>query len=355
MSLEVAIRHRLGAFSVTAAFSADKGVTALFGRSGSGKTSLINIIAGLLRPEDGRLAFNGDVLVDSVARIFVPPHKRRFGYVFQEARLFPHLNVRRNLGYGRWFARHAGEGADFDRIVDLLGIGALLNRAPANLSGGEKQRVAIGRALLSSPRLLLMDEPLAALDEERKAEILPYLERLRDETAIPIVYVSHSVVEVARLANRVIVLENGRISASGDAATILSAPSPAISRREAGTLIEGTVETSDVSHQITMVRAGTVRIQVPHLEAPAGKPVRLHIAARDVMLATSRPEGLSALNILPGTIVGIGQAEHGMVDVRLDCGGVTILSRVTTLSRDLLRLQAGKPVHAVIKSVALDL
>jgi molybdate transport system ATP-binding protein len=355
MSLQVAIRHRLGAFSITAAFSADKGVTALFGRSGSGKTSLINAIAGLLHPDRGRLAFNGDVLVDSEAHVFVPPHKRRFGYVFQEARLFPHLSVRRNLGYGRWFARYAGEGPDFDRIVDLLGIGALLNRAPTNLSGGEKQRVAIGRALLSNPRLLLMDEPLAALDEERKAEILPYLERLRDETAIPIVYVSHSVAEVARLANKVIVLESGRISASGDAATILSAPSAAVSRREAGALIEGVVETSDVSHQITIVRSGTALIQVPHLEAPVGKAVRLHIAARDVMLATSRPEGLSALNILPGTIVGIGEAVQGMVDVRLDCGGVTIISRITTLSRDVLGLQTGKPVHAIIKSVALDL
>ncbi|CAN7335332.1 molybdenum ABC transporter ATP-binding protein [Pararhizobium sp. LjRoot238] len=355
MSLEVDIRHRLGAFSIEAAFCADRGVTALFGRSGSGKTSLINAIAGLLHPDRGRLAFNGDVLVDSEARVFVPPHKRRFGYVFQEARLFPHLSVRHNLGYGRWFARHTHKEPNFNRIVDLLGVGALLDRAPANLSGGEKQRIAIGRALLSNPRLLLMDEPLAALDDERKAEILPYLERLRDETGIPIVYVSHSVAEVARLANRVIVLESGRISASGDAATILSAPSSAVSRREAGALIEGIVGHTDAKHQITVIRAGRVQIRVPHLDAPAGKAVRLQIAARDVMLATSRPEGLSALNILPGTIVRVGEAVQGMVDVRLDCGGVTIMSRVTTLSRDLLGLQAGKPVHAIIKSVALDL
>jgi molybdate transport system ATP-binding protein len=355
MSLHVDIRHRLGSFSMEASFSPDKGVTALFGRSGSGKTSLINIIAGLLRPDSGRILFNGDILVDSGAHVFVPPHRRRFGYVFQEARLFPHLSVRRNLVYGRWFARQGQAGETFDRIVDLLGVGALLDRAPANLSGGEKQRIAIGRALLSNPRLLLMDEPLAALDEERKAEILPYLERLRDETKIPIVYVSHSVAEVARLANRVIVLENGRISASGDAATILSAPSSAVSRREAGALIEGVVEAANIEHPITTVRAGTVQIRVPHLDAPAGKTVRLQIAARDVMLATSKPEGLSALNILPGVIVDIGEAMQGMVDVRLDCDGVTIMSRVTTLSRDLLCLQAGKPVHAIIKSVALDL
>lgn len=355
MSLEVDIRHRLGAFSIDAAFSANKGVTALFGRSGSGKTSLINIIAGLMRPQSGRLAFNGDVLFEGDNRVFVPAHRRRFGYVFQEARLFPHLSVRHNLGYGRWFARHSQDGADFNRIVDLLGVKALLDRAPSNLSGGEKQRVAIGRALLSNPRLLLMDEPMAALDEERKAEILPYLERLRDEADIPIIYVSHSVAEVARLATKVIILENGRVSASGDAATILSQPSSTISRREAGAVIDGIVEETGAEHQITLVRAGTAAIRVPHLDAAIGKGVRMQIAARDVMLATSRPEGLSALNILPATIIEIGEAAQGMVDVRLDCGGVTIVSRITILSRDMLGLHAGKSVHAIVKSVALDL
>lgn len=355
MSLTVDIRHRLGAFSVEATFTAEKGVTALFGRSGSGKTSLINIISGLMRPDSGHLSFNGDVLFDDDKRVFVPAHRRRFGYVFQEARLFPHLSVRRNLGYGRWFARRSHVGADFNRIVDLLGVGALLDRAPANLSGGEKQRIAIGRALLSNPRLLLMDEPMAALDEERKAEILPYLERLRDEADIPIIYVSHSVTEVARLATKVIILENGRISASGDAATILSQPSSTIDRREARAVIDGTVETTDMEHQITVIRAGNVEIRVPQLNAPIGKHVRLQIAARDVMLATSRPEGLSALNILQATIIEIGETAQGMVEVRLDCDGVTIISRVTVLSRDMLGLNPGKPVYAIIKSVALDL
>jgi molybdate transport system ATP-binding protein len=355
MSLKVDIRHRLGAFSVEAAFTAQKGVTALFGRSGSGKTSLINIIAGLMRPESGSLRFNGDVLFDGSSHSFVPAHRRRFGYVFQEARLFPHLSVRRNLGYGRWFAPRGQGEADFDRIVDLLGVGALLDRAPAHLSGGEKQRIAIGRALLSNPRLLLMDEPMAALDEERKAEILPYLERLRDEADIPIVYVSHSVAEVARLATKVIILENGRVSASGDAATILSQPSSTISRREAGAVIDGIVGETDTEHQITVIRAGQAEIRVPHLNAPTGKAVRLQIAARDVMLATSRPEGLSALNILTATIIEIGEPAQGMVDVRLDCGGVTIVSRITLLSRGMLQLHAGKPVYAIIKSVALDL
>ncbi|HTO33756.1 MAG TPA: molybdenum ABC transporter ATP-binding protein [Pararhizobium sp.] len=355
MSLVLDVRHKLGSFSVEAAFSCDRGVTALFGSSGSGKTSLVNIIAGLLKADAGRIQFNGDRLVDTASRVFIPPHKRRFGYVFQEARLFPHMSVRRNLTYGRRFSPARDDGADFDRIVDLLGVAPLLGRSPSNLSGGEKQRIAIGRALLSNPRLLLMDEPLAALDGDRKAEILPYLERIRDETEIPIVYVSHSVSEVARLANKVIILENGRVLASGDAATILSQPSPAVSRREAGAVIDGVVETTDGDHRITAIRAGAARIVVPYLEAPPGKAVRLQIAARDVMLATSKPEGLSALNILPAVISEIGEAAHGMVDVRLDCGGVTIVSRITVVSRDALALQAGKPVHAIIKGVALDL
>ncbi|WP_438751720.1 molybdenum ABC transporter ATP-binding protein [Pararhizobium sp. O133] len=355
MSLVLDVRHKLGSFSVEAAFSCNRGVTALFGSSGSGKTSLINIVAGLLKPETGRIQFNGDTLVDTNSRVFVPPHKRRFGYVFQEARLFPHMSVRSNLTYGRWFGPAKDDGANFDRIVDLLGVAPLLSRSPSNLSGGEKQRIAIGRALLSDPRLLLMDEPLAALDADRKAEILPYLERIRDETEIPIVYVSHSVSEVARLANKVIILENGSVLASGDAATILSQPSPAVSRREAGAVIDGVVETTDGDHRITTIRAGDARIVVPYLEAPTGKTVRLQIAARDVMLATSKPEGLSALNILPAVINEIGEAAHGMVDIRLDCGGVTIVSRITVVSRDALALQAGNPVHAIIKSVALDL
>ena len=357
MSLVVDIRHRLAAFSIDASFACDRGVTALFGRSGSGKTSLVNIVAGLSKPDTGRITLEDDVLFDSESGIFTPAHRRRFGYVFQEARLFPHLSVRRNLGYGRWFSGRSSKGPQFERIVDLLGIGALLDRSPANLSGGEKQRVAIGRALLSNPRLLLMDEPLAALDEERKAEILPYLERLRDEADMPIIYVSHSVAEVARLAGKVVILEHGRVSAAGDAAAMLSLPSAlsTIERREAGALIDGTIETVDQGNGIATIRAGGVLIRVPQLTGAIGKPVRLQIAARDVMLATSRPEGLSALNILPGTITEIGMPMEGSVDVRLDCGGVTIVSRITALSREMLGLVPGMPVHAIVKSVALDM
>ncbi|WEX77109.1 molybdenum ABC transporter ATP-binding protein [Sinorhizobium numidicum] len=356
MSLEVEAHHKIGSFTIDAAFRSDGGVTALFGRSGSGKTSLINIIAGLLRPAAGRIVLDGDVIADSERKLFTPIHRRRFGYVFQEARLFPHLSVRRNLGYGRWFAGAGKSQSEFGKIVEMLGIGHLLDRRPMTLSGGERQRVAVGRALLAAPRLLLMDEPLAALDEARKAEILPYLERLRDETRIPIVYVSHSVAEVARLAERVIMIENGRVKASGDAAAILSQPAATLSvdRREAGALIEGIVDSHDREHELTIVRAGGCLIRVPHLVAPAGHGLRLYIAARDVMLAAARPEGISALNVFQGRIIDLSQGHKGSVDVRVDCGGNIVVARITALSRDALQLVPGKPVYAIIKTVALD-
>ena len=251
MTLIVAAKQRLGGFLLDAAFTSERGVTALFGRSGSGKTSMIRIIAGLARPDEGRVILDGEALTETATGTFVPKHRRRFGYVFQEARLFPHLSVRANLSYGRWFTAKTVGGENFDRIVDLLGIEPLLERSPAKLSGGEKQRVAIGRALLFAPRLLLMDEPLAALDEARKAEILPYLERLRDQTEIPIIYVSHSIAEVARLANQVVVLSDGKVEATGPAVDILSRPSAAADRKEAGALLEGIVESFDAHHRLS--------------------------------------------------------------------------------------------------------
>ncbi|HEX8044202.1 molybdenum ABC transporter ATP-binding protein [Rhizobium sp.] len=356
MTLSVDIRHRLGAFSLDAAFTADGGVTALFGRSGSGKTSMIRIIAGLIRPEHGRVSLDDDVLADSDKHLFVPRHRRRFGYVFQEARLFPHLSVRQNLNYGRWFAPKKERGESFDGVVDLLGIEALLDRRPGKLSGGEKQRVAIGRALLSSPRLLLMDEPLAALDEARKAEILPYLERLRDETKVPIIYVSHSIAEVARLANRVVVMRDGKVEAMGPAVEIFSELSgpQASDRREAGVLLEGRVEHIDHQHHLTFVGLKAAKLFVPGEAAGIGKTVRVHIPARDVMLATGRPEGLSALNILDGYVLGMGAAADGTVEVKVDCGGDIVLARITQFSAERMDLRVGLPIHAVIKTVALE-
>jgi molybdate transport system ATP-binding protein len=212
MALEVDVEHRQGDFRLAVAFAAPDGVTALFGPSGSGKTTLVNIIAGLIRPERGRVAVGGTVLVDRGRGVWLPPHRRRIGYVFQDGRLFPHLTVRQNLLYGRLFTPRAERAAGLDAVIELLGIGGLLQRRPASLSGGEKQRVAIGRALLADPRLLLMDEPLAGLDEARREEILPYLERLRDGARLPIVYVSHVAAEVERLASLVVRLEAGRLA-----------------------------------------------------------------------------------------------------------------------------------------------
>jgi molybdate transport system ATP-binding protein len=213
MSIAVAFTHRQGDFALDVAFEANAHVVALAGPSGSGKTTVLNVIAGLVRAKHARVVVQGRVLTDTRQRIFVPPHKRRIGYVFQEGRLFPHLTVRGNLTYGRWFTPAGEHWAKLEEIVALLGIGHLLERRPGTLSGGEKQRVAIGRALLASPRLLLMDEPLASLDEARKSETLPYIERLRDELSIPIVYVSHSLAEVERLTDQIVRLEAGRVMA----------------------------------------------------------------------------------------------------------------------------------------------
>jgi molybdate transport system ATP-binding protein len=212
MSLEVAVRHRQGEFVLDLAFDSKARITALSGPSGSGKSTVLNVIAGLIAPEAARVAIDGRLLVDTMTGVDIPAHRRRVGYVFQDARLFPHLSVARNLRYGRWFTPASERYASFDEVVELLGLRALLERRPATLSGGEKQRVAIGRALLASPRLLLMDEPLASLDAARKAETLPYLERLRDELAVPIVYVSHSLDEVRRLTDAVVRLEHGRLA-----------------------------------------------------------------------------------------------------------------------------------------------
>ncbi|MCC2614051.1 molybdenum ABC transporter ATP-binding protein [Neorhizobium petrolearium] len=355
MTLVVEAQQKLGGFTLDAGFTSEGGVTALFGRSGSGKTSLIRVIAGLLRPDRGRLIIDNEVLLDTENRIFVPKHRRRFGYVFQEGRLFPHLTVRQNLVYGRWFASKAARGEDFDHIVDLLGIGALLDRRPGKLSGGEKQRVAIGRALLSAPRLLLMDEPLAALDEERKAEILPYLERLRDETTTPIVYVSHSVAEVARLADRVVMMRDGKVEAVGTPSDILGGSSlPSSDRREAGAVLSGTVQSVDTEHRLANIRLSTSHLMVPNAHVEAGRTVRVHIPERDVMVAIRRPEGLSALNILDGHVASMEPDGEGMVRIRIRCGEDMLLARITALSAERLDLKPGKSVFAVIKTVALE-
>jgi molybdate transport system ATP-binding protein len=213
--LTVEVEKQLGEFSLNVRFASEAGATVLFGPSGAGKTSVINMIAGLLKPDRGRIAIDDEVLFDAATRIEVPTWRRRIGYVFQEGRLFPHLSVRHNLDYGRWMGGHAADAAAFAHVVELLDIGHLLDRRPGKLSGGERQRVAVGRALLMRPRLLLLDEPLASLDVARKEDILPYLERLRDEAKVPMIYVSHDAAEVRRIATRVVRLDGGKMVATG--------------------------------------------------------------------------------------------------------------------------------------------
>lgn len=350
--LSVEIRHNFQDFTLDAAFDAPPGVTALFGRSGSGKTTVVNAIAGLLRPQAGRIVADGQLLSDSSTGQFLPPHRRGMGYVFQEARLFPHLTVRQNLLYGRWFSRRAG--AELSRIVEMLGIGHLLSRRPAALSGGERQRVALGRAILSNPRLLLMDEPLAALDEARKSEILPYLERLRDEIGLPILYVSHSPAEISRLATTVVLLDGGRVVASGPASDVLSDPhvAPLFGAREVGAIISAQVE-AQAEDGLTRLQTPAGDIWLSRVSAPLGTKLRLRIFAQDVMIALEKPVGISALNVLAVTIRDLTEMD-GAVLLRLDGGGgEVLLAQITKRSRQTLDLSEGQQVYAVLKAVSV--
>jgi molybdate transport system ATP-binding protein len=353
--LEVDLAHRLGAFALDVHFRSSGRLTALFGRSGAGKTTIVSAIAGLLRPQQGRILVDDTVLLDTARGITVPAHRRRVGYVFQEGRLFPHLNVRHNLLFGRWFAPRDAAPARFEEVVELLGIAPLLDRRPGRLSGGEKQRVAIGRALLSGPRLLLMDEPLAALDARRKDEILPYLERLREEARVPIVYVSHSVAEVSRLANTIVLLSDGQVRAVGPVEDVLGRAElyPLTGRFEAGAVLAAQVAAHDPRYQLTELAGGFGRLVVPRLDAPIGMALRVRIRARDVILATAPPAGISALNILRGEVEALVPIEEAALEVQLRLGGERLLARVTRRSGEALGLAPGREVFAVVKTVAI--
>jgi molybdate transport system ATP-binding protein len=353
MTLSVDIGHRFPGFTLDVAFEAPPGVTALFGRSGAGKTSVVHAVAGLLRPDRGRIALDGEALFDGGAGRSVPPHRRRIGYVFQDGRLFPHMSVRGNLTYGRRFGR-GGDGAALKRVVGLLGLEALLERRPGSLSGGEAQRVAIGRALLAEPRLLLMDEPLSSLDEPRRGEILPYLERLRDETRVPILYVSHTLAEVARLATTVVALRDGRVLRAGPATDVLSDPGavPALGVRAAGSVLTGRV-VAHHSDGLTEIAVSAGRLLLPRVEAKPGTALGIRIAAQDVILSRGRPEGLSALNVLPATVTGLHQGEGPGVAVALRAGEDALLARITRRSAEALGLAPGVACYAVMKAVAV--
>jgi molybdate transport system ATP-binding protein len=356
MRLELDVGARQGAFALEARLESDAGVTALFGRSGSGKTTLLNAIAGLLRPQRGRIRVDDTVFFDAAQGIDLPARKRRVGYVFQEGRLLPHLSVRQNLLYGRFFTPAAERRAELDPVVALLDLGPLLARRPHHLSGGEKQRVAIGRALLASPRLLLMDEPLASLDAGRKGEILYYIERLRDETRLPIVYVSHAIDEVVRLADRVALLSDGRIRASGTVSEMAGRLElrPYLGRFEGGAVIEAKVAEQDLEMGLARLTFAGGELFAPDVDALAGAGVRVRIRARDVSIALQRPAQASFLNVLGGTVAALGEDSGASVDVQLDVGGTPLIARVTRKSVAALGLAPGKPVYALIKAVAID-
>jgi molybdate transport system ATP-binding protein len=339
-----------------ASFHSDSGLTALFGPSGSGKTTIINAIAGLVRPEQARIVVAGQTLVDTATNVFVPSHRRRIGYVFQEARLFPHLTVRQNMLYAQWFAPQGERWAALDHVVDLLGLATLLDRRPNGLSGGEKQRVAIGRAWLTSPQLLLMDEPLSSLDAARKDEILPYIERLRDDSRIPIVYVSHAIAEVARLATQVVLLEDGRVLTVGKVADVLSRTDalPPEAREEASAIVEARVVEHDASARLTTLQCRAGVLHLPRVDLPVGASVRVRIRARDVLIAVVPPEGLSAQNVMPALVSDVSGGDDGVVDVRLDVAGDTLVSRVTRHAVQALGIAPGCRVFAIVKAVAFD-
>lgn len=355
--IEASFRGRLGRFDLDVAFTAPgKGITALFGPSGCGKTSVLRAVAGLARLPDGHLRVNGEVWQDG--RRFRPTHRRAVGYVFQEASLFPHLSVRDNLLYG--LRRWRGEvRIGLDEVVDLLGIGPLFDRPTAMLSGGERQRVAIGRALLSQPRLLLMDEPLSALDRFSKDDILPYLERLHETLSIPVLYVSHDIAEVERLADTLVLMEDGRVRAGGPIAALLSDPSlPLIHMPQPATVLDGRVVATDPGYGLSEVEVPGGRLVVAGALGPTGQHRRLRVPAHEVSLGRHAPVDTTILNALPARIEGAEPTRDHQMMVRLRLGedgaGAALLAGISRKSWDTLGFRAGERVVARLKAVALS-
>lgn len=357
-AIQARFRLRQGSFGLDVDLRLPgRGVTALFGPSGSGKTSLLRCLAGLAMPDPGYLRVNGEVWQDSARGLALPAHRRAVGYVFQEANLFAHLDVRANLHYGY---KRVAPGARRVHPADaaaLLGIDHLLARMPDGLSGGERQRVGIARALLTSPSLLLMDEPLAALDERRKQEILPYLERLHDELDIPMIYVSHAAQEVARLADHVVLMEDGQAVSSGPIAeTLADLGLPPARADDASVVVQGVAAGYDDAYRLLSVAlpASSSTLRVVHGAVPQGRPMRLVVKARDVSLALSRQDDSSMLNVLPVRVRNSAPADNpAHVMVRLDADGTPLLARITRYSHDRLQVGPGKQLWAQIKSVSL--
>jgi len=350
------IRLARGDFDLVCAFESRARVLALHGPSGAGKTTLAHLVAGALRPDSGRIVVDGVTLVDTAQGEFLPPEKRRIGVVFQDALLFPHLNVRANILFGRFFTPKNERRAPFDAIVETLGVGHLLDRRPSTLSGGERQRVGLARALLSSPRLLLMDEPMASLDYARRQEIMSLIERLRDEFGTPILLVSHSAGEIARLADEAIVLYHGRIVGQGAPLDVLPGASRLIEGGRFGLINALTARVAVVDERYGVTRlvhpAGEILVVA---QLSGARETRVAIKATDVALATSPPADTSVRTILRGRIAKIDATESPLAFVTLDLvGGEKLVAAVTRLALDELELAAGVGVFALVKSVALD-
>lgn len=353
MSLSVNIQHSFDGFQIDARFEAPEGLAALFGKSGSGKSTIIKSVAGLLKPNKGHIETRGITVFDSEHGIDLPAYKRRIGYIFQEDRLFPHLTVAQNLSFGRWFAPKDENKPDEDEIIEMLGLSTLLRRKPARLSGGEKQRAAIGRALLSNPQLILADEPLTALDDARKEEILPYFERLRDHSKVPILYVSHSASEVSRLATTVVALENGRVIKQGPAVEVLSDPNVTpLGSGAAGTFLRARV-LKQHEDGISELDARGTRLLIPAIPHPVGTELRVRIEAQDVMISLEKPERVSALNVISSTVSEVRHGYGPGALVKLQSGENVFLARITRRSTQALQLQKGSQVFAIVKAVSI--
>ena len=354
MTLTVSIRHQFSGFNLDITFSAGSGVTALFGRSGAGKSTIAQAISGAFAPMEGHIALNEEVLFSSEQRINRPANRRGIGYVFQQDLLFPHFSVQGNLEYAQRYGRSGTGTTNLSDVLDILGIDHLLYRRPAGLSGGERQRVAIARALLSNPSLLVMDEPLSALDDPRKAEILPYIERLRDHSKVPILYISHSVAEIARLADQVVAIDNGRLIKTGSATDVFADPNivPQLGLQSAGALLTATIEKHE-DDGLTKLQSASGAIYLPRLDAEIGQPVRVRVLAQDVMLSTVQPENISALNVIQGRVSTIKFGRGPGAIVSIENSGNTILARVTRRSVQALNLEIGSSCFAIIKSVSV--
>jgi molybdate transport system ATP-binding protein len=350
--IDLSIARAQGGFLLDVSFQVQAGITALFGRSGAGKSTILDCIAGLTRPDRGRIVMDGETLFDSGARTNVAAHRRRIGYVFQDSLLFPHLSVAQNLDYGKVRGAAAPSRS---AVIETLGISRLLDRRPARLSGGERQRVAIGRALLSAPRLLLMDEPMSSLDTARKMEILSLIERIRDSFAIPVIYVSHDVAEVARLADHVVLIENGGIAGSGTPGAVFAAhPAAADSQRGRLSILTARAVSHDETYGLTILdhAAGPIAIAA---RLPLGRDMPVVIHATDVALAAERPQNVSLQTALRGTIAALDvtEAPTAMVTVTL-AGGQTLLASATRKAVDRLSLAPGQAIWCLIKSVSID-